>query len=198
MYYMLAYRLDTKDRHPGFRKIKVKVNREGAQVRARKGYFLTNTTHDPAATRQQDIYWALNSPMDFTALPVTIRWTSISDGGRKRKVKFDIELGANSATVDEEDGNQINLDFSAVAKNGKGEISAEASQTYKVKLKPEGVEQIRDDGITYHNEISVPDGEYLVTFIVRDNLSGRMGTVIVPLRTTELAAALTQAKPVSN
>lgn len=192
-YYILSFKPDTKDRRPGWRKIEVKVARPGVQVRARSGYFLTQTTNDPTSTRKMDITAALSSPLDFTALAATVRWTGISDNAGKRKVNFEIDLGPDSATIDEASGKKIYVDFAALTKNGKGEPVAETSRSYTIQLKPEAVDQIRVFGITYRNVLEVPDGEYMVTFVVRDNLSGRLGSVIVPLNTHQLAAALEPA-----
>ena len=76
-YYMLGYYLDHSDTKPGWRKLRVKVDREHAEVRARSGFFVTKTTVDPGTSRDIDVKLALESPMDYTALPVVVHWDTI-------------------------------------------------------------------------------------------------------------------------
>jgi len=184
-YYMLGYYLDKENTKPGWRKLKVKVARNDVHVRARTGFFVDQSTVDPNLTRELDLFVAISSPLDYTALPMTVRWTQVEGKGGKRKVGFEIELPANAATMDGAD-NRLSLEFLAVAKTGKGESAANFGQTFQKKLTPEQAEQIRGSGITYHNVIEVSPGDYGVRFVVRDNLSGRMGSVLAPLRLNEL------------
>jgi hypothetical protein len=43
------------------------------------------------------------------------------------------------------------------------------------------MDKIRADGILYQNALELPAGDYQVRFVVRDNLSGRIGSVSAPL-----------------
>ncbi len=40
---------------------------------------------------------------------------------------------------------------------------------------------LRANGLNYKGLLELPSGEYTVRFIVRDNLTGRMGTLTAPL-----------------
>ncbi len=181
-YYLLGYYLDKGNTKPGWRKLTVRTHREGARVRARDGFFLTRTLMDPTQTHDMDLYVALQSPLDYSALPVTVRIASIQNEGDKRRVHFEIVLPANAASIDTSDSNRLNLDFAAVARDPKGDGKAVFSQTISSKLRPEGVAQIRDSGITYTNILDLPPGEYSIRFVVRDNLNGRMGSVLAPVK----------------
>jgi hypothetical protein len=183
-YYLLGYYLDKKNTKPGWRKLKVKVTRDDVRVRARSGFFLNQSTVDPSLNRELDLAVALMSPLDYTAVPMTVRWTQVAGQGGKKKVGFEIELPANAATIDGE--NHMSLEFMAVARTGKGESAANFGQRREYKLKPEQAEQIRGNGITYSNVIEVSPGDYAVRFVVRDNISGRTGSVLAPLHLNEL------------
>ena len=184
-YYMLGYYLNKQNTKAGWRKLKVKVAREDVRVRARTGFFFDQSTVDPSLNRELDLFVAISSPLDYTALPITVRWTQADGKGSKKKVGFEIVLPANAATIEGGD-NQLSLEFLAVAKTGKGESAANFGQTFRKRLTPEQAEQIRGSGITYHNVIEVSPGDYGVRFVVRDNLSGRMGSVLAPLRLDEV------------
>ena len=184
-YYMLGYYLDKKNTKAGWRKLKVKVARADVHVRARTGFFVDQSTVDPNLTRELDLAVAVQSPLDYTALPITVRWTQAEGKGGKKKVGFEIVLPANAATIEGAD-NRLSLEFLAVAKTGKGESAANFGQTFQKKLTPEQAEQIRGSGITYHNVIEVSPGDYGVRFVVRDNVSGKMGSVLAPLHLNEV------------
>lgn len=184
-YYMLGYYLDKKNTKSGWRKLKVKVAHEDAHVRARTGFFVDQSTVDPSLTRELDLFVAISSPLDYTALPITVRWTQVEGKGGKKRVGFEVVLPANAATIEGAD-NRLSLEFLAVAKTGKGESAANFGQTFQKRLTSEQAEQIRGSGITYHNVIEVSPGDYGVRFVVRDNISGRMGSVLAPLRLDEL------------
>jgi hypothetical protein len=49
------------------------------------------------------------------------------------------------------------------------------------KLKPELVPQIRAKQLTHNGEIELMPGKYEVRLVVRDNLSGRIGSVVAPI-----------------
>jgi VWFA-related protein len=181
-YYMLGYYLDKTDTRAGWRKLSVKVAHEGAKVRARSGFFVTQASEEPEASRVMDIGVALQSPLDYTALPLTVSWTSTEARGEKRKVRFAVALSPNAASIDESDHDHISLEFLAVARTLKGEEAAHFDQTFQANLKPEGIQLVRNEGITYNNALLLPPGEYAVRFVVRDNVTGRMGSVLAPIK----------------
>ncbi|HXE90646.1 MAG TPA: VWA domain-containing protein [Terriglobales bacterium] len=181
-YYMLGYYLTQKVSKAEWRPLKVRVLRPDLKVRARNGFFaLPEKPGDPG--RDLELVTALRSPLDYNALPVTVRWTGIDNksGGGKRNARFEIVLDAGVASVAESDSNHLSLEFAGVARSQKGETSGQFRKGYDANLSPEALEQIRGSGITYNGAIALPAGEYSVRFVVRDNISGRMGSVLAPL-----------------
>lgn len=180
-YYLLGFYLRPDDRKPGWRKLQVKVNLEHAHVRARSGFYVMREEKDKNKSRQNDIAQALTSPLDFTSLPVLARWKEITTSGSRKRALFELVLPANAATIDESDQNHMSLDFEAAAREPTGKIVASNGRTVEAHLKPESLAQIRSGGITYKGDLELPAGEYTVRFVVRDNLSGRLGSVAAPL-----------------
>jgi len=78
------------------------------------------------------------------------------------------------------------LDVAAVARNAKGEAAGESSQHIDRHLNAEGLEQIRQNGMTYRGALQLVPGEYTVRFVVRDSLADRMGSVAAPIKVTHL------------
>ena len=178
-YYLLGYYVDNLNTKPGWRKLQVQVARKDVEVHARTGFLVTNATIDPELTHKEDVAFALSSPFDSTGLEVTVRWQGISPDGDKKKVGFAVHLPA-SGVIDERDKNRFDIDFVAQASK-VGAPVGNAGQTIKGTVPAASMDKIKADGILYQNALELPAGNYQVRFVVRDNLSGKIGSVSAPL-----------------
>jgi VWFA-related protein len=178
-YYMLSYTLD-KNPKPGWHKLQVKVKRPGTEVRARNGFFVLDQKKVDA--RKMDIEMALVSPLDYTAVPISVRWTSLQAAGAKKKAHFEVKLPPSSNVVDTSNNNLLSLEFVAIARTATGTSADQVSQHLEANLKPNDMQLFQKEGLTYSNDILVPPGEYTVRFVVRSALDGRMGSVTAPLK----------------
>jgi VWFA-related protein len=184
-YYMLGYYLDQSKTKPGWRKLEVKVKRDHVEVRARSGFFVTNATVDPENSRTADISSALQSPLDYTSLAMVVHWDKIEPGKEtgKKHVNYEMHLAPDAALVNESENNHVMLEFVAVAKTPEGKtVDRPVGQSVDAHLTPEKLAGIRQKGVAYHGAIDLAPGEYTVRFVVRDNLSGRTGSVAAPLK----------------
>jgi len=180
-YYLLGYYLDTHNDKPGWRQLKVKVNKPGVEVRARSGFFVSNATMNVAAGRAFDEQLALESPIDATSIPITLHWLDITPDGEKRKVGFSIAVAKDGIFIDESALNRFSIDLAAVVTDDKGGNAGNFSQPLQGTIKPEAMVVVKTQGISYHNLIEVAPGKYTVHMMVRDNLSGKIGSVSAPL-----------------
>ena len=90
-------------------------------------------------------------------------------------------MSAGFAQVDESDRNHFALDFWASARMPNGKPGGDIEQTMEGHFKPETYDRFRSQGTEYRGELTVLPGKYTVRFVVRDRLSGRIGTVTAPL-----------------
>jgi VWFA-related protein len=184
-YYMLGYYIDRSQTKPGWRKLTVKAKREHVEVRARSGFFVTNAAIDPERSRKSDISSALQSPLDYTSLALVARWDKIEPGkepGRKH-VTFVIRLAPDAGVINDADNNHVALDFVAMAKSPEGKpLGSPMGQKVDVHLTPERLSAIRQQGVVYRDGLDLAPGEYTIRFVVRDDLSGRTGSVAAPLK----------------
>lgn len=178
-YYMLGYYLD-KNAKPGWHKLQVKL-KQGGHVRARNGFFVTPESRQ-ADTRRLDIKMALASPLDYTGLPLLVRWTGAQVAGAKKKVGFQVTLPPSAGVVDESDRNHLSLEVVAVARKADGSPADQVAENVEANLKPESMAALHKDGINYNSNLQVAPGEYSVRIVVRDNLTGRLGSVRAPLK----------------
>lgn len=178
-YYLLGYYLDTRNTKPGWRKLAVKVQHKDVEVRARTGFLVTNATMNPQLTQQADLGFALSSPFDSTGIPLSVQWRGTSPDGDKKRVAFALHLPVTGVTIEGE-RNVFDVDFMAQAvKNGAPPSNVGSSA--KGALTAEALTKIKAEGIYYGNAFDLAPGEYQVKFVVRDNLSGRIGSVTAPL-----------------
>ncbi len=178
-YYLLGYYLDTHNNKPGWRKLQVVVSRKDAEVGARTGFLVTNANVNPEVTHKADVEFALNSAFESTGIAVTEQWQGTSPDGGKRKIGFALRVPATDL-INEADQNRFDVEFVARATK-KGTIADTVGQTVKGTLPPNALAKIKADGIFYRSSFDLSPGQYQVRFVVRDNLSGRIGSVIVPL-----------------
>lgn len=184
-YYMLGYYLDRSNTKSGWRKLAVKVNRDHVEVRARSGFFVTNATIDPETSRNNDIASALQSPLDYTSLALVGRWDNIEPGKEpgKKRVNYEMHLAADPALIDDTDNNHFALEFAALAKTPEGQqVDHPVGQKFDTHLTPEQASMTRQQGVTLRGALNLAPGEYTVRFVVRDDLSGRVGSVAAPLK----------------
>jgi len=179
-YYLVGYYLDSKNDHPGWRKLSVKVRQPNVEVRARSGFFVTNATINPEASQSMEMAYALNSPFDATGLPVTVQWQGVTSSGDNKKVAFSLRLPGTAVTVNTAQNNHFSLDL-AGAVDRKAAPSGSFSQRLQGDLPPTALDQLRASGAGYQSQFELAPGQYVVRFVVRDNLSGRVGSVSVPL-----------------
>ena len=180
-YYMLAYPIDSTHIKPGWHKIKVRVLKGDYQVRARNGYFVAEPRKEknPGQRAEADIAMGLTAPMDYTELPFSVRWTGKANAGEKDTFRFRYNIAP--ADVNEGPNNHINLGFAALATNSKGQALGNFSKVMEGDLSAEMAAGIRNKGLSFDGSIDLPPPgtDESVRFLVRDNLSGRMGSVTV-------------------
>jgi hypothetical protein len=174
-YYLIGFYESAGDSKPGWRTLSVKVDRPDIQVRARSGYYARGP-QDENAGKKDDIELALASPLDFTALRISVRLTTNTQVSGKTRVGFAFVIPPGVVTIDRTDNNRVSLDFAALAKNSVGANIGTFSQNLSGHLKPDNVTALQTQGAAYPGSVDLPPGDYSVRFVVRDNVSGQVGS----------------------
>jgi VWFA-related protein len=178
-YYMLAYYLPADDRKPGWRKLKVRVAPVHREIRARNAVYVGEAKTDDAQTIEQQFELAFSSPLDYTAVPLGLKFTDVTpaDNGN-RKVGFSVFLQPNGFATD---SSWIKLNVHFVATDTKNKSILVFSKMFKAHLKPEGVADLMKNGFSYNGEMTLAPGRYQLKLLVRDDLVGKFGSVEAPL-----------------
>ena len=179
-YYSTGYYLDTHRTRRGWQRLHVNVQRKDVEVRARNGFVVGNFLLNPESLHKADINFALDSPVDSTGVPVRVRWTAPAPGeSSQRKAEFVITVPA-TGVFNESNGNRFDMDFIWETDKG-GSRANRHGQTIKGALTTEGLLKVKSEGLSYKNVLELPPGDYAVRFVIRNNLSGRIGSVTAPL-----------------
>jgi hypothetical protein len=172
-YYILGFYVD-KQTKVGWHKVSVKLDHPG-DLRYRNGFMFSPV--DAEKARNTDLQLAMISPLPYTALPLSGHFAEIEDKGGKKAVHFVLALPPDLATTSDQEPS-LNFDIVAIARGTDGKEAAKFAQRINRKLQPEQAAVVRRDGIRYTNKLDLPAGTYGVWFVVRDNNTGRTGSVI--------------------
>jgi hypothetical protein len=183
-YYLLGYYRERGDNKDGWRKLKVDIKLDGVEVLAPDGYFYSTKTLDSKEAQIRDVRSALISPVDFSGLPFTVRLMppARANSGSLRDLKFELTIPPASLSADPSGGKRMNLAIVCVANASKGAPVDKLSETFEGTLKPETMDRLRKEGISYKNVLHLPAGQFTLRFVLRDNLNGKLGSIVLPYR----------------
>lgn len=178
-YYMLSYYAIPTEK-PTWRKIQVKVNVPKVSIRARSGYITAGTEQSWEERRKNDIAVAVASPIEYTGVAMTVKWLNTAEKDGKRQYRFQIMVPPGVLNVDENEHNHLKLSIIAYAMDAQGGHVGDLIKDVDAHLQDRGLSLLRQQGFGYTDVLKVPPGNFTVKFILRDDLSGRMGTVTAP------------------
>ncbi|MEO6119273.1 MAG: VWA domain-containing protein, partial [Terriglobales bacterium] len=170
-YYLLGYYLRGGEPTKIDRRIlKVQVKRSGAKVRHRARAYIMPQNFDP----KREMMMAQLSPLEFTTLPLQV----VFDPKQTMEGAIPFEIFVDGGRLElQEPGNRVNLDVVVVANGPEGNVLDMVNQTLSGNIKD--AETFRQKPFAYRNRLRSISGPSVVRFIVRDNNSGKMGSVIV-------------------
>jgi VWFA-related protein len=178
-YYLVSY-YTTPTPQAKWRKISVKVKTPGTSVRARNGYLTAPRPNELEDQRKNDVAMAIISPIDYTGVPMTVKWLGETNKDGKRQFRFQIAIAPGGLNVDENDHNHLKLNIIAYAMDAQGNHVGDLTKDLNAHMQDKNLAMLKQQGFGYTDVLEVPPGNFLVKFIVRDDLSGRMGTVTAP------------------
>jgi len=182
-YYLLGIYDRSGTEKPGWRKLSVRTAREGVKIRARSGYYLNAAAHDrPTDTKLMET--ALFSPFDYTGLPLSVRFTGTSTVSPQEKkiVAFEYAIPSGAVRLDEQTGNQLELEFGAVARDSEGKMQGSFTKVVQGKMSEAQVRQVKEKGILFTGQMELGPGEYALSFAVIDRVNENTGSVTAPLK----------------
>jgi VWFA-related protein len=184
-YYLLAVKVDSKKEKTGWHKLKVLVpERDGLEVRARNAFFIADdrAPKDAELQGQAEVAMGLTAPMDYTEYPFAIRWVDVQRAPEgKLHCTFAFLVRPSDVAIVSDDENHINVAFAVLATSPQGQVLGHFSQILEGHLKPDTAQALLTHGLVYQGVIDVPAGDGSLRFLIRENVSGRMGSLKTPI-----------------
>lgn len=189
-YYSLAYRPVNQNWDGKFRKITVKATRPTLKLLYRSVYY---ALLDPLSSKQEpdrmiSLAMQPNAPVS-TQLIMKARVVPPQEPGQATVIEMFIDAHDLTFTEGTEKQKTPLVQFVAVAYDGSGKQSNSFSLGFHPALAPAQMEALLRSGVGLHRELLLKPGSYQLRLGVMDRLSGRIGTLDVPLTIEAKAAA---------
>jgi VWFA-related protein len=189
-YYTLGYYPEGAHWDGKFHNIDVKLNREGLKVRHRSGYFAVDVAKSPASENPQqrahqayeELRSALADPLPATQVTFRVHIPAIVAAPKPQvQIQFLVDTSAISFDALENGAHHCNLDFMVAAVSPDGKIVASDGHTVDALLSSDQFAQTNRDGLPFTMQLPLAPAEYSLRMAVRDNRTGQIGTLTLPL-----------------
>jgi hypothetical protein len=180
-YYSVAYRPANTEWNGKFRKIAIKTSRRNVKLLYRSGYYATSDTFGS----KDDVNGAVATAMQPSA-PVStqliMKTRVVPPKAPDVATSIDMLIDVHDLTLTEEKGRKKpQVQFVAIAWDTTGKQCATFSGVVDAVLSPAQLDSLFRTGLQIHKEMVLKPGSYQLRLGVMDRLSGRIGTLDVPL-----------------
>lgn len=177
-YYLLAYspaeKFDNK-----FRKLDIKVKRDGVRLYKYSGYLAREEKKAGAPrTKEQEIAAAASAPLARRDVDVTANLSMRMTPPKGAALDINLLIDPKTLGVEEAGGKYpFSFDVVGFVIDEHGKTRGGFSQTISGALTPEAYSKAEATGLTYSAATQLPPGYYQLRVVVRESGSGRLGTV---------------------
>jgi len=193
-YYTLGYYPQNKNWDGKFRRVVIHANRTDLKIRAREGYFAFDASAASAAgnanvqqERSRELQVVLKDPLPDTGVTFRARVLPSATSPSHLQVEFLVDANSISFKEIDQGREESNLDFAAFAVARDGKLFDTVVQNVATPLPAAQYARVHQKGLPFHLDIkSLPDGGTL-HLAVRDNRTGLLGTLTVPLPLKDVA-----------
>lgn len=157
------------------------TKRPGVHLRFRKGYYaLPDKSLDDQQRRTllQQTGW---SPLDASAIQLTVA-TQRSAPGQADSIKLNIQAEPQDVEFDQEGAEWLGtLDLYFLEKAADGKPLKDDFRTLNMKINDERRQIILRQGLAIVRNLEIAPGAAQIRVLVRDNRSGKIGALTIPL-----------------
>lgn len=189
-YYVLGYYPANERRDGRFRRLEVRVNRPGVQVRSRRGYVAPRgrapearaagaSGANPLSTAVND---ALSSPIPIGGIPMSVFAAAYKGTAPNASVVLAIEMRADAFRFTEKDGtfsDRLEVTFTAI--DSKGTVRGGDRHGLTMGMKPDTVTRVRERGFRVVSQANLPPGRYQLRIAAAEEGGPRAGSVLYDL-----------------
>jgi VWFA-related protein len=183
--YELGFYPGTTKWDGSFHTLKVKVNRPGAHVRTRKGYFALPVPEMTPDTRQARISQATTRLLEAHEIDLTVCVDAVDPSQKdSRTLSLSVVMDPHQLDLKPRDGRWSGVvDLVFFQLDDQYRIIHTLKQPYQLNLLPASYQRSPAEGFTLTNTVRVLPEASQLRVILRDNSTGMAGAVGVPLST---------------
>jgi len=183
VYYVLGYFSTNRKEDGKYRRIRVEVNRPGAKITHRPGYFASKAFGQMSQQeRDLQLTQAMSVERPFVDVPLILQTDFFRKDADTVYVPLSIEILGDGLQFEDKGANREGkFEFVAQASDAKGRVTGIARDSVVVRLPAEKAEKIKSGGIFYSTGFQLRPGEHRLKFLVRDNTTGKLGSFEQPV-----------------
>jgi len=172
-HYMLGYETHSRSSQPEWREIRVKVDWPGVTVSARSGVVIAPNLRTEEKKREQ-IAAALVSPVDLPGLWLELQPFPPHQPGQELILSLLMRSDAKHQGVWNTDG--MDFTVAGVVLCGSGVVKPFGEDVHG-PLSRKTISDLDASGLTWSYKIAAPNDPTRVRLVVRDNTTGRIGSI---------------------
>lgn len=179
-YYLLGYPAPAGGQPDRFRRIEVRVTREGVRVRARRGYYPTPPAdRSPPGERERELEKAADSPLDAPGIPLRAAAFVLGETpeGRVRAL-LTTEIDVRALELTQEGAVAVGKLDLVVAIQGESGTFRRSAEPIALRFGPDEKERLARTWLALTREADLAPGRYQARVVVRDAASGRLGSLL--------------------
>ena len=184
-YYVLAFvpERPAENSQPAYHRIKVNVDRKGVQILARRGYVSRPEALISVDEEiHRDLLEAAVSPIDLTSVPLELTLRELPGGDRIRHYPFSLKVSSALLGTPTEKGAPYDLTVAILVHDQDAKFDTPVGKRLRGTVPPAEISNVVANGMQYDAEFETPPASpYFGRVVVRDNLTGRIGTISLPL-----------------
>lgn len=191
-YYLLGFTSTNEARDGRYRRLEVKLasgpGRGGWEVRARKGYYAPGPRKTEPAEAEEEARSTLLAPFDRAGVPLRLTAQVLEEKTPgKARCRLVGEIDVRALETHEKEGvPAVSLEVlfaTAMPSDGKW---TPRGRRIDMRLQPGVKERLEREWYVVSEDVELPAGQYVSRLVVRDAISGRIGSVTHRLEVPEL------------
>ena len=185
-YYLLGYSSTNPTKDGRFRRVQVRVKRDGLRVEARAGYYAARDfAHTSRGDRETQLQEQLFAAVSATDVPVLVRSGFFRLAADKYYVPIAVAVPGSALPVPT-GKDQATLDVLGMIRDEQGRPVGRIRQTMELAGAGAGLETRQ---VLYQSGVTLPPGRFAIKVVVRENANGTMGSFEAPVIVPELKQA---------
>jgi hypothetical protein len=176
--YTVGYYPQNKNFDRKYRSIDVKLNRADVETTYRRGYFAIDAAQIKDKKPERDVAEMWQDEAADTLVSFEARVDSLEGG--KARVEFRVDPSSLSAS-DDGPNKKFNVGFYIAAFSPEGKMLSSQAMKLDRGFPPDVYQKLQQQGMRLHFDIDEPSGSNELHLAVRDDQTGYVGTLRVPV-----------------